>query len=290
MLDSINDTNDKLLVANLEMEQRVQDRTKQLTLTNEKLLSEIKERERANKELIETRDKLSKQEKLASVGQVSSNIAHELRNPMAAIRNSTYFLRIKNKKDEKSTHHLEIIDRELSRSDEVIQRLLQLTKGGSLKREMTDLRDLAREAMTYANVTGSATLSIKFHPKYFPVNLDRILFRQVLYNLFINAIQAMPNGGEILLDACKLDDGKTLLCVSDQGVGIEETMMKKIFEPLFTNKKEGVGLGLSLCRELVTRHGGSIKAKSSLNKGTTIEIEIPKRIPWQKTDESHNEF
>ena len=275
MLDSINDTNDKLLVANLEMEQRVQDRTKQLTLTNEKLLSEIKERERANKELIETRDKLSKQEKLASVGQVSSNIAHELRNPMAAIRNSTYFLRIKNKKDEKSTHHLEIIDRELTRSDEVIQRLLQLTKGGSLKREMTDLRDLAREAMTYANVTGSATLSIKFHPKYFPVNLDRILFRQVLYNLFINAIQAMPNGGEILLDACKLDDGKTLLCVSDQGVGIEETMMKKIFEPLFTNKKEGVGLGLSLCRELVTRHGGSIKAKSSLNKGTTIEIEIP---------------
>ena len=154
MLDSINDTNDKLLVANLEMEQRVQDRTKQLMMTNEKLLSEIKERERANKELIETRDKLSKQEKLASVGQVSSNIAHELRNPMAAIRNSTYFLRIKNKKDEKSTHHLEIIDRELSRSDEVIQRLLQLTKGGSLKREMTDLRDLAREAMTYANVTG----------------------------------------------------------------------------------------------------------------------------------------
>ena len=194
---------------------------------------------------------------------------------MAAIRNSTYFLRIKNKKDEKSTHHLEIIDRELTRSDEVIQRLLQLTKGGSLKREMTDLRDLAREAMTYANVTGSATLSIKFHPKYFPVNLDRILFRQVLYNLFINAIQAMPNGGEILLDACKLHDGKTLLSVSDQGVGIEETMMKKIFEPLFTNKKEGVGLGLSLCRELVTRHGGTIKAKSSLNKGTTIEIEIP---------------
>ena len=70
---------------------------------------------------------------------------------MAAIRNSTYFLRIKSKKDEKSTHHLEIIDRELTRSDEVIQRLLQLTKGGSLKRKMTDLRDLAREAMTYAS-------------------------------------------------------------------------------------------------------------------------------------------
>ena len=153
---------------------------------------------------------------------------------------------------------------------------------------MTDLRDLAREAMTYANVTGSATLSIKFHPKYFPVNLDRILFRQVLYNLFINAIQAMPNGGEILLDACKLDDGKTLLCVSDQG-GNRRDDDEKDIRTSFTNKKEGVGLGLSLCRELVTRHGGSIKAKSSLNKGTTIEIEIPEENSVAKTDESHNE-
>jgi len=275
MLDSINDSNEKLLIANLDMEQRVQDRTKQLTLINEKLLSEIKERERANKELIETRDKLSKQEKLASVGQVSSNIAHELRNPMAAIRNSTYFLRLKNKGDDKSSHHLEIIDRELSRSDEVIQRLLQLTKGGTIKKELIDLRELAKEAMTYSNVTGDATLSIKFSPKYFPVNLDRILFRQVLYNLFINAIQAMPNGGEIRMDLRKLENGRILLCVSDQGVGIEEMVMKKIFEPLFTNKNEGVGLGLSLCRELVTRHGGSIMAKSSPNQGTTIEIELP---------------
>ena len=275
MLDSINEKNDKLLFANQEMEQRVQDRTKQLMITNEKLLSEIKERERANKELIETRDKLSKQEKLASVGQVSSNIAHELRNPMAAIRNSTYFLRLKNKKDEKSVHHLEIIDRELSRSDEVIQRLLQLTKGGILKKEMVDLRALAKEAMTYSNVTGNANLSIEFRPEYFPVNLDRVLFRQVLYNLFINAIQAMPNGGEILLEVNKLDNARTQLCVSDQGEGIEETIMNRIFEPLFTTKKEGVGLGLSLCRELVTRHGGTIKAKSLPNKGTTIEIELP---------------
>ncbi len=275
MLDSINDTNGKLIIANQDMEERVQERTKQLTLTNEKLLSEIKERERASRELIETRDQLSRQEKLASVGQVSSNIAHELRNPMAAIRNSTYFLRLKNKNDYKSTHHLEIIDKELSRSDQVIQRLLQLTKGGTLKKELTDLRELAREAMTYSNVVGNATLSISFYPKYFAMKLDRILFRQVLYNLFINAIQAMPNGGEIKLKVQKLENGRILLLVSDQGIGIEDRVLQKIFEPLFTNKEEGVGLGLSLCRELVTRHGGSIKAKSSPDSGTTIEIELP---------------
>ena len=275
MLDSINDTNGKLIIANRDMEERVQERTKQLTLANEKLLSEIKERERASQELIETRDQLSRQEKLASVGQVSSNIAHELRNPMAAIRNSTYFLRLKNKNDDKSTHHLEIIDKELSRSDQVIQRLLQLTKSGTLKKELTDLRELAREAMDYSNVVGNATLSISFIPKYFPIKLDRILFRQVFYNLFINAIQAMPEGGEIKLNVQKLENGRILILVSDQGIGIEDTVLQKIFEPLFTNKKEGVGLGLSLCRELVARHGGSIKAKSFPNSGTTIEIELP---------------
>jgi signal transduction histidine kinase len=275
MLDSINETNGKLLVANLDMEERVQDRTKQLTLTNEKLLSEIKERERANKELIETRDMLSKQEKLASVGLVSSNIAHELRNPMAAIRNSTYFLRNNNQNDEKSTRHLVIIDKELSRSDEVIQRLLQLTKGGTLKKELIDLRGLARDAMNYSNVARKSTLSIRFIPEYFTVTFDRVLFGQVLYNLFMNAIQAMPNGGEISLVALKLENGRVRISVSDQGIGIEGTDMEKVFEPLFTSKEEGVGLGLSLCRELVTRHGGSIHAKSSPENGTTIEIELP---------------
>ena len=91
MLDSINESNQQLLSAHQEMEARVETRTRELSLANDKLISEIKEKEKATKQLMEARDRLSKQEKLASVGQVSSNIAHELRNPMTAIRNSTYF-------------------------------------------------------------------------------------------------------------------------------------------------------------------------------------------------------
>ena len=275
MLDSINETNQQLHIAHQNMEQRVENRTRQLTLTNEKLLSEIKEKERATQELIETRDRLSKQEKLASVWQVSSNIAHELRNPMAAIRNSTYFLRLKNNGDAKTSHHLEVIDRELSRSDDVIQRLLEITKGETLRKKPTDLRELAREAMTYSNITGSVNLTLSFSPKYFPVNLDRILFRQVLCNLFLNAIQAMPSGGKISLVASKLENGQVLISISDQGIGIGQKDIKKIFDPLFTDKEDGVGLGLSLCRELVIRHGGTIDAKSERNQGTTIEIALP---------------
>ena len=286
MLDSINETNQQLRIAHQNMEERVENRTRQLTLTNQKLLAEIKERERATQELIETRDRLSKQEKLASMGQVSSNIAHELRNPMAAIRNSTYFLRLKNNGDAKTSHHLEVIDRELSRSDDVIQRLLEITKGETLRKKPTDLLELARESMKYANVTGNVRLSLSFSPRYFPISLDRILFRQILNNLFLNAIQAMPEGGKISLVASKLENGQILISISDQGIGIKQKDIKKIFDPLFTNKEDGVGLGLSLCRELVIRHGGTIMAKSEKNQGTTIEIVLPaedsKEQPHQK--------
>ena len=110
------------------MEQRVQRRTKELTLSNKRISEEMEQKELANIELIKTRQQLVQHEKLANVGQVSSSIAHELRNPMTAIRNSTYFLRLKLEKNQKVSKHLEIIDKEITRSDEVIQRLLQITK------------------------------------------------------------------------------------------------------------------------------------------------------------------
>ena len=96
----------------------------------------------------------------------------------------------------------------------------------------------------------------------------------------------MPEGGKISLVARKLENGQILISISDQGIGIKQKDIKKIFDPLFTNKEDGVGLGLSLCRELVTRHGGTIMAKSEKNQGTTIEIVLPaedsKEQPHQK--------
>ena len=128
MMDSLAESNRRLLESKNDMEDRVNERTLDLTIANQRIIAEMNQKEKATSELIQTKDQLNKREKLASVGQVSSNIAHELRNPMAAIRNSVYFLRLKNEDDPKVTHHLEVIDRELSRSDEVIERLLQMTK------------------------------------------------------------------------------------------------------------------------------------------------------------------
>jgi signal transduction histidine kinase len=257
------------------MEQRVERRTKELTLSNKRILKEMAANEIATQELIKTKDQLNQNEKLANVGQVSSSIAHELRNPMAAIRNSTYFLRLKLEKETKLLEHLKIIDREISRSDEVIQRLLEITKGEDLKKSFVDLKTLAFEAFNYADLTNRSQLIVDFKPEHFLINVDKLLFRQVLFNIFLNSIQAMPDGGKIIMTVSIKEAKMVQIIITDQGTGIEEHYIKKVFDPLFTDKEDGIGLGLSLCRDLISRHGGKIAAKSHVSFGTTIEIDLP---------------
>ena len=275
MLDSLQISNSQLRTANEEMEQRVERRTEELTLSNKRIIKEMSEKELANQELIQTRDQLNQSEKLANVGQVSSNIAHELRNPLAAIRNSTYLLRLKLKKNDELMEHLKIIDHEISRSDEVIERLLEITKGENLKRIPVNIEVLAKEAMDYADLTKENELIIKFTPKPFWVKLDKLLFRQILFNIFLNSIQAMSKAGRIEMKITQDLSQSVKISIKDEGIGIPKHLLETVFDPLFTDKAEGVGLGLSLCRDLITRHGGSIIAKSDVGLGTTIEIELP---------------
>jgi signal transduction histidine kinase len=235
----------------------------------------MSEKELANQELIQTRDQLNQSEKLANVGQVSSNIAHELRNPLAAIRNSTYLLRLKLNENDKLMEHLKIIDHEISRSDEVIERLLEITKGENLKRIPVNIEALAKEAMDYADLTKENELIIEFTPKPFWVKLDKLLFRQVLVNIFLNSIQAMSKGGRIEMKITQDLSQSVKISIKDEGIGIPKHLLETVFDPLFTDKSEGVGLGLSLCRDLISRHGGSIIAKCNVGLGTTIEIELP---------------
>ncbi|MAL86379.1 MAG: hypothetical protein CMI23_08520 [Opitutae bacterium] len=277
MLDSLEESSEQLKLANEEMEQRVQRRTKELTLSNKRISEEMEQKELANIELIKTRQQLVQHEKLANVGQVSSSIAHELRNPMAAIRNSTYFLRLKLEKNQKLSKHLHIIDKEITRSDEVIQRLLQITKGENLKKTTADLKEIAEEAFNYANLEEKATLHIDYETKPFAVKLDKLLIRQVFYNLFLNSIQAMSGSGKVYLRIKKEPNNHASISIKDEGIGISENDLGKIFNPLFTNKKNGIGLGLSICKDLILRHQGSIDVKSSPNIGTTFFIKIPVR-------------
>jgi signal transduction histidine kinase len=276
MMDSLNHSDQKLRDYNTVMEKQVQLRTEELSKANKKLVQEIVIKEKAHGELLTIKERLNRQEKLASVGQVSSNIAHELRNPMAAIRSSVYFLRKRVLEDKKFIHHLDLIDSELSQSDEVIERLLELTKGKKLKLAKTNLQKLISDAFEISNSIQDTTLETNIHQDVTHINVDALLFRQIFTNLTTNSIQAMSKGGIINVTANPDFSGKENFYIRfiDTGIGIPKENWGKIFDPLFTNKKEGIGLGLSLCKDLIERHGGTIEVEFSSIEGTCFLITL----------------
>jgi signal transduction histidine kinase len=276
MMDSLNHSDQKLRDYNTVMEKQVRLRTEELSKANKKLVQEIVIKEKTHGELFTIKERLNRQEKLASVGQVSSNIAHELRNPMAAIRSSVYFLRKRVPEDKKSIHHLDLIDSELSQSDEVIERLLELTKGKKLKLAKTNLQKLISDAFEISNSMQDTTLETNIHQDATHINVDALLFRQIFTNLTTNSIQAMPKGGIINVTANPDFSGKENFYIRfiDTGIGIPKENWGKIFDPLFTNKKEGIGLGLSLCKDLIERHGGTIEVEFSSIEGTCFLITL----------------
>lgn len=276
MLDSIEDTNAKLLKSKAEVEGKVIERTEDLKKANEKLRSEIKVRIKKNQELLNLRNQLGKHERFASVGQVSSNIAHEIRNPMAAIRNSVYFLRKSLSSSEKSKEHLDIIDQQLSETDQVIEGLLNITKGKALEISECELIDLCHDAIEVLDMTKEINFSYNSKPDNLKLFVDKLLFRQILSNIFINSIQSTTSETQIEIKVfAERVDGFVDISIIDNGTGIPAKSLSRIFEPLYTSKKDGFGLGLPLCLEFLERHRGTIKIKDTSAKGTTVHIRIP---------------
>lgn len=276
MLSTVGDANRILRESNEEMEARVDERTRELSLANEKLVGEMKERERAEKELLDAHRRLIRQEKLVTVGQVSANVAHELRNPLGAVRQALYFLRKKGEDvdPDKLQKHLDVIGSELSRADEVIDGLLEMTRDASVKKTHLDLATLVEEVAHYCRLPENVDFDTDFSSVPFVVYADPTLLRQVFVNLITNAQQAMPEGGKLTVTGTNSDNEVTIT-ITDTGHGIDPADLHKIFDVLYTTKSTGIGLGLSLCRDILQRHEGSIRMKSSLSKGTTATLTLP---------------
>ena len=286
MLSTVDEADRILKESNEEMEQRVERRTGQLTQANQNLVEEAKERVRAEEKLLDANRRLNVQERLAAVGQVSANMAHELRNPHSAIRQSVYFLnkmvdsRYKHgehPKENKIREHLDLIEAELAHSDEVIDGLLGMSEGKKLNLISFDLIALVNEVSEYCRLNESISFATDFAESPFLVFADPALFRQVFINLFTNAEQAMPDGGTITVTGITSTDGETIVSVSDTGEGINETDKTKVFDALHTTKTSGVGLGLSLCRDILQRHDGTIRIESDSDVGAQIVMTLPKK-------------
>jgi PAS domain S-box-containing protein len=250
-------------------------------LKNQNLLLEqaVQEKQREMEILFE---RLLRQEKLATIGQMAGSVAHELRNPLGAVKNSVFFLKRLWQKQNldasnpKVKEHLELIEAEINTSERVISNLLQMTRMKPLQREQTDLYPIIVDAAEHSHLPENIHLTIKLQPDPFIIWADPGQLRQVFINILTNAIQAIAQDGNITIKAKQLAKEKsTIIEIENDGLGIEPDALSKVFEPLYTTKTTGTGLGLSICKQIIENHQGQISVSSQVGQGTTVTIILP---------------
>ncbi|HZF34361.1 MAG TPA: ATP-binding protein [Candidatus Angelobacter sp.] len=233
----------------------------------------------------EAMDKLSRQDRLAALGQVAGTVSHELRNPLAAIRNSMALIRqLTADKGLGVERAMDRVERNIARCNGIISDLLEFTRKRDLNRMSTAIDGWLAEMLDeHTMVEGVAV--VRELSSSGVVALDRDRFRQVMVNLLDNAAQAMtisgwsPTDGRRPTIAVKTEAAgpHVRLSVADNGPGISTENLAKIFEPLFTTKASGVGLGLPTVRTIVEQHGGTIDVESAVDAGTTFVVWLPRQ-------------
>jgi signal transduction histidine kinase len=232
-------------------------------------------------------ERLLRQEKLATIGHIAGSIAHELRNPLGAVKQSVFYLkRLHTRRQLDDAHskvqeHLTLIEEEVNTSERIIADLLQMTRMNPIQREQTELRPIIVDAIRRCGLPERIKVTIEVQPDPLRLWADPAQLRQVLLNLFANAGQAMDGPGCITIRAKHLaDEAVTVVEVADTGCGIAPEMIDKIFEPLYTTKTTGTGLGLSICKHIIEKHDGQITVTSEPARGTVVTIRLPQ--PEQK--------
>lgn len=239
--------------------------------------SALDERVRAaTRELQEEHDRLLRAERLSTLGLLSSSIAHDLRNPLNTVSLTVEWLRLRlaDHSDERVRVRVETIRRELRRSDQIIRTLLGFARTGSPELAPTDLNQLVREVAEVVEPPESVHLKLELDPALPPVPADRAQLFQVLENLVRNAMQAMPDGGEIRLSS-RANCDSCHLVVADTGPGVPQEVQEHIFEPLVSSKSAGTGLGLALAKRIVEAHHGHISLESRPGAGARFQIDLP---------------
>jgi len=221
-------------------------------------------------------EQLIRHEKLATLGRLSGSVSHELRNPLGAIKNAAYFLTmVIESPDPDVGEALEILEREVGRSEGVIQGLLDFARSEPPTREDVDVNQIIVETVHSLDVPSQVDVITCLDEEIPLIRGDPNQLIQVFRNIEENGIQAMADGGELVLRSSRLSDGEIEVAISDTGMGIPDHQQDQIFEPLFTTKTQGIGLGLAIVKSLVEGHGGTIEVKSRLAEGSTFTVRLP---------------
>ena len=228
----------------------------------------------------------TRRHKLESLGIFAGGIAHDFNNILTAIVGGISLARIRLDDKDKALRLLEESEKAAIRARKLTEQLLAFAKGGKPVKRISSISDLIAETANFILSGSRVMLSIKIAEDLKFVDIDRGQIEQVIQNIILNAVQAMPYGGKIEIKADNIylngnnpfllpEGSYVYIAVADNGEGIEQKNLSKIFDPYFTTKVDGNGLGLTICHTIIKRHGGAIDVKSQVGVGTTFTIFLP---------------
>ena len=231
-------------------------------------------------------EEILRMDRLVSLGKLSSGIAHELRNPLAGIKTTAQALSEEMSKDDSRREYLNRITKEIDRLNDLLKTFFSFAKPQKLNLIDCSVKDVINEIIPFLfkEIADQGVRFVEaYHPQLPKIKVDKNQMYQVFLNLFLNAIQAMPNGGELKIEVNPTvsysQDGPSQnfikIVISDTGKGIPPNIIHRIFDPFFTTKPKGIGLGLSITYQIIKKHGGTIKVESKLEKGTSFIINLP---------------
>jgi len=232
---------------------------------------------RVNQELRDSFEHMKRADRLAAIGNLAAGLAHEIRNPLASIEGAAGILDGGQITEDQRQEFVGIIKKECRRLNRMLGNLLDFARPRSPQRQSVRVEPLLESVIS---LVGHAAESAKVRWRKVVVPSDAVLngdgeqLKQVILNLVLNAMQAMPDGGEICLMA-RFENSSLLIEVSDQGGGIEPENLDKIFNPFFTTKEQGTGLGLAVAHQIVSQHGGILRARNNPDRGMTFSILLP---------------
>ncbi|HCE44194.1 MAG TPA: hypothetical protein DET40_11660 [Lentisphaeria bacterium] len=230
-------------------------------------------------DLVSAKLELERAKRLSDIGVLASTVAHELRNPLAAITITADILRRKAKNLDVE-NLLGGIEMKVAESDQIINNLLYYSRIKPPHREKIDISPILEECIELIEDKSNKDMSIIKNIdsiKEISIEADPIQIREVFNNLLNNAIDAIPSEGGIIKIIAESKDGFIKVAVEDNGEGIPKNKLEKIFDPFFTTKAKGTGLGLSVCRQIIDFHNGSIHVESEEGHGTTFIVSLPKK-------------
>lgn len=220
-----------------------------------------------------------RQDRLAAVGRVAAGIAHEIRNPLAAMRGAIQVLHSDTQADSSQAQLMEIILRESDRLNKIIADFLTYARPRTGAFTTTDLRESLSETFTLLRhspeIHDRHVLEVASPDDPVMVNADAARLKQVFWNLARNAIQAMPDGGTLSAEMRRTSAGRIRITFSDTGAGMTPEQVERLFEPFSSSTSGGTGLGLSIVYQIIRDHGGTINVRSREGEGTTISLEMP---------------